>query len=129
MVAENDVPVVNVSLSGPPNAILTAAVNAFVKRGHALIAAVGNDGPAAGIEYPAGYPGVVGVTSVDANHVIQLEANRGADVAFAATGVDVPAATLNGRHSTMTGTSFAAPIVAARFALLMSRAAQDPCPR
>jgi hypothetical protein len=122
--AANDVPVVNVSLSGPPNAILAAAVKAFVKRGNVLVAAVGNDGPAAGIEYPAGYPGVVGVTSVDANHGIQLEANRGADVAFAATGVDVPVATLNGRHTSMTGTSFAAPIIAARFALLVSHA--DP---
>jgi hypothetical protein len=122
--AANNVPVANVSLSGPPNAILAAAVNAFVKRGHVLVAAVGNDGPAAGVEYPAGYPGVVGVTSVDTNHAVQREANRGADVAFAATGVDVSVATLNGRHTTMTGTSFAAPVVAARFALLVSRA--DP---
>ena len=122
--AANDVPVVNVSLSGPPNAILAAAVNAFVKRGHVLVAAVGNDGPAAGVEYPAGYPGVVGVTSVDDNHAVQLEANRGVDVAFAATGVDVTVATLNGRHTSMTGTSFAAPIVTARFALLVSHA--DP---
>ncbi|HTW36438.1 MAG TPA: S8 family serine peptidase [Rhizomicrobium sp.] len=122
--AANEVPVVNVSLSGPPNAILAAAVNAFIERGHVLVAAVGNDGPAAGIEYPAGYPGVVGVTSVGADHAIQLEANRGADVAFAATGVDVPVATLNGRHASMTGTSFAAPIVTARFALLVTRA--DP---
>jgi hypothetical protein len=122
--AANNVPVANVSLSGPPNAILAAAVNAFVKRGHVLVAAVGNDGPAAGVEFPAGYPGVVGVTSVDTNHTVQLEANRGADVAFAATGVDVPVAALNGRHTAMTGTSFAAPVVAARFALLVSRA--DP---
>lgn len=122
--AANNIAVVNVSLSGPPNAILAAAVNAFVKRGHVLVAAVGNDGPAAGIEYPAGYPGVVGATSVDANHAVQLEANRGADVAFAATGVDVPVAGLNGRHTTMTGTSFAAPIVTGRFALLVPRA--DP---
>jgi Subtilase family len=118
--AANDVPVVNISLSGPPNAILSAAVNAFIKRGHVLVAAVGNDGPAAGIEYPAGYPGVVGVTSVDGSHAIQLEANRGTDVAFAATGVDIPVATPGSRHTSMTGTSFAAPVVAARFALLVS---------
>jgi len=122
--AANDVPVTNVSLSGPDNAVLAAAVNAFVKRGHVLVAAVGNDGPAAGTEYPAGYPGVVGVTAVDEHHAVQLEANRGADVAFAAEGVDVPVAALNDRHTTMTGTSFAAPIVTARFALLVPRA--DP---
>jgi len=115
--AANDVPVVNVSLSGPPNAILAAAVNAFVKRGHVLVAA-------AGVEYPAAYPGVVGVTSVDGDRKIQLEANRGPDVAFAATGVDVEAATLKDRTESVTGTSFAAPIVAGRFALLVPHA--DP---
>ena len=119
--AQNNVPVANVSLSGPPNAILSAAVNAFLRRGHVLVAAVGNDGPAAGVEYPAGYPGVAGVTAVDDKHGIQLEANRGADVAFAARGVEVSAASLHDRHDTVTGTSFAAPIVAARFALLMPR--------
>ena len=119
--AANDVPVTNVSLSGPDNAILAAAVNAFVRRGHVLVAAVGNDGPAAGTEYPAGYPGVVGVTAVDEHHAVQLEANRGTDVAFAAEGVDIPVAALNDRHTTMTGTSFAAPIVTARFALLVPR--------
>lgn len=120
--AANDVPVANVSLAGPANAILAAAVKAFVQHGHVLVAAVGNDGPAAGVEYPAGYPGVAGVTSVDGRYAIQLDANRGPDVAFAARGVGVSAAVLNGRHDTVTGTSFAAPIVAARFALLMPHA-------
>jgi len=120
--AENDVPVVNVSLSGPPNAILAAAVNAFVNRGRVIVAAVGNDGPAAPVEYPAGYPGVAGVTSVDDRQQIDLEANRGPDVAFAARGVDVPAATIHGSHDSVSGTSFATPIVTARFALLLSHA-------
>ena len=119
--AANDVPVVNISLAGPPNAILAAAVNAFVKRGHVLVAAVGNDGPAAGVEYPAGYPGVVGVTAVDGQHAVELEADRGSDVAFAALGVKVSAAIPNGGHASMTGTSFAAPVVASRFALLVPR--------
>jgi hypothetical protein len=119
--ADNNVAVANVSLSGPPNAILGAAVSAFLKRGHVLVAAVGNDGPAAGVEYPAGYPGVAGVTAVDNQHGVELEANRGPDVAFAARGVDVSAASLHDRHESVTGTSFAAPVVAARFALLIPR--------
>jgi hypothetical protein len=118
--AENDVPAVNVSLSGPPNAILAAAVNAFVNRGRVIVAAVGNDGPAAPVEYPAGYPGVAGVTSVDDRQQIDVEANRGPDVAFAARGVDVPSATIHGSHDSVSGTSFAAPIVTARFALLLA---------
>lgn len=127
--AANDVPVVNISLAGPPNAVLAAAVNAFQQRGHVLVAAVGNDGPAAGAEYPAGYPGVVGVTAVDDRHAVELEANRGADVAFAALGVGIRVATVNGNYASMTGTSFAAPIVAARFALLVQTGDPDAVAR
>ena len=123
--AGKDVAVVNISLAGPPNMLLAAAAKAFVNRGHILVAAVGNEGPAAPMLFPAGYPGVVGVTSVDANRAIQIDANRGADVAFAAHGVDVRAAGLKGRYESVTGTSFAAPVVAARFAMLMARTA-DP---
>ena len=43
--AQNNVPVANISLAGPPNIILEAAVKAFLKRGHIIVAAVGNDGP------------------------------------------------------------------------------------
>lgn len=117
--AQKRVAVVNISLSGPPNALLGAATEAFVKRGHVLVAAVGNDGPAAPERYPAAYPGVVGVTSVDSARDIQLDANRGGDVAFAARGVQVRAAALSGGYADVTGTSFAAPVVAARFAVLV----------
>lgn len=120
--AGQGVPVVNISLAGPPNALLGAAVRAFVRRGHVLVAAVGNDGPAAPLRYPAAYPGVIGVTSVDARRNIQLDANRGADVMFAARGVDVRVAAPKGGFDTVTGTSFAAPIVAARFAGLLQEA-------
>ncbi|MDR3527866.1 MAG: S8 family serine peptidase [Rhizomicrobium sp.] len=119
--ASKDVPVSNISLAGPPNLILAAAVAAFVRSGHILVAAVGNDGPAAPERYPAAYAGVVGVTSVDAQRAIQMDANRGADVAFAARGVDVRAAKLAGGYTVLTGTSYAAPLVAARFAVLMPR--------
>ncbi|HEY5236750.1 MAG TPA: S8 family serine peptidase [Rhizomicrobium sp.] len=121
--ASNDVPVANISLAGPPNVILEAATKAFLKRGHVIVAAVGNDGPAAPIEFPAGYAGVAGVTSVDRDRKIQIDANCG-DVSFAALGVDVRAAIPNNGRADMTGTSFAAPVVAVRFALLMKRA--DP---
>ena len=119
--AANNVPVANVSLAGPPNALLAAAVAAFVKRGHVLVAAVGNDGPAAPAKYPAAYPGVIGVTSVDAERNVQLDANQGDDVVFAARGVDVRAAAPKGHYQSITGTSFAAPFVAARFALMMNK--------
>ena len=120
--ASEHVPVVNISLAGPPNLLLAAATAAFVRRGHVLVAAVGNNGPAAPQRFPAAYPGVVGVTSVDEHRAIQIDANRGADVAFAARGVGVRAAALQHDYTEVTGTSFAAPVVAARFAQLVPRA-------
>ncbi|WP_425998485.1 S8 family serine peptidase [Caulobacter sp. DWR1-3-2b1] len=43
--AASRAPVVNISLVGPPNAALAAAVRALSARGCLLVAAVGNDGP------------------------------------------------------------------------------------
>jgi hypothetical protein len=118
----NQVAVVNISLAGPPNAILQAAVKAFSRGGRVIVAAAGNDGPAAPVEYPAGYAGVVAVTSVDERFNIQLDANQGAYIAFAASGVDRRVAKSGGGHTTVTGTSYAAPQVAVRFAVLLRQA-------
>lgn len=119
--AQNNVPVINVSLSGPKNALVDAAIKALVARGHIVVAAVGNDGPAVAVSYPAAYDGVVAVTSVDGGGKIQLDANRGPQVMFAAEGVDVPAAKPGSGFAKLTGTSFAAPVVAANFAALLAK--------
>ena len=121
--AQRGVVVVNASIAGPPNALLAAAVRSFVATGHVLVAAAGNGGPAAAPAYPAGYDGVIGVTSVDSQHHVQLDASRG-NVSFAALGVGVRAAALDVDYRTYTGTSFAAPVVAAHFATLV--ASPDP---
>ncbi|HEX4270206.1 MAG TPA: S8 family serine peptidase [Rhizomicrobium sp.] len=118
--AQNHVPVTNISLAGPANALLAAAVKAFVASGHVLAAAVGNDGPAAPARFPAAYEGVFGVTSVDATGHLEIDANRNA-VRFAARGIDVRAAALPRGYASVTGTSYAAPAVAAGFARLLDR--------
>jgi len=104
--------VINVSLVGPPNRALQAAVEATIARGVVVVAAVGNDGPAAGPLYPAAYQGVVGVTGVDARDRVLPEAGRGAHVDFAAPGADFSAAGPRGGYTRIRGTSYAAPIVA-----------------
>ena len=117
--AEKNVPVINISITGPKNALLEAAIRAAIAHGHIIVAAAGNDGPAAPVKYPAAYDGVVAVTSVDAKHKVQLDANRGPQIAFAARGVDVRVAQPGAKYGAVTGTSFASPLVAGRFAELM----------
>lgn len=118
--AENGVAVTNISLAGPNNALLAAAVKAFVTSGHVLVAAVGNDGPAAPPNFPAAYYGVIGVTSVDAGKKLEIDANHNA-VRFAALGVGIRAASLPRGYADMTGTSYAAPAVTAQLAAMMGK--------
>jgi hypothetical protein len=122
---DEDVPVINISITGPKNALLEAAVRAAHERGHVIVAPVGNDGPAVPVKYPAAYDGVVAVTAVDDRGRVQIDANRGQAVAFAAPGVNIRAAQLSDEYASLTGTSFASPIVAARFAELIA----EPSPQ
>jgi subtilisin family serine protease len=110
--AKNEVPVINVSLVGPPNALLARIISQLVARGHSIVAAVGNDGPAAPPLYPAAQPEVIAVTAVDRNHKVLLEAGRGRFVDFAAQGADIEAAVPPRDIAAVRGTSYAAPIVA-----------------
>ena len=117
------VQVVNMSLAGPPNEVLAAVIEDLWARGVVIVAAVGNDGPASRPLYPAGYPTVVAVTAVDRKNQIYRWANQGAQVKFAAWGVGESVAQDKGGYYEESGTSFAAPIVAARLAQLMEKGA------
>lgn len=107
------VPVVNISLVGPANRTLAQVVRRASARGMLLVAAVGNDGPAAAPLYPAAYPEVIAVTGVDSRGQVLPEACRGPHVAFAAPGSEMAVASLGAELATTArGTSFAAPLVA-----------------
>jgi subtilisin family serine protease len=120
--ARQDVGVINISLVGPSNAALARAVAAMQARGHVLVAAVGNDGPAAPPLYPASYPGVVGVSGVDRRGRPLPEAARGPQVMFAAPGSQMASAVPGSPpYRQVRGTSYAAPIVAALLAKRLPR--------
>jgi subtilisin family serine protease len=120
--AREEVGVINLSLVGPPNQALERMVAAMVARGHLLVAAVGNDGPAAAPLYPASYPGVVGVTAVDRRGQPLPEAARGPQVQFAAPGNHMLSASPGEPpYRPVRGTSYAAPIVAGLLAPALAR--------
>ena len=128
--SKRGVGVVNLSLVGPANATLGRMVAAMVARGHLLVAAVGNDGPAAPPLYPASYPGVVGVSGVDRQGRPLPEAARGPQVMFAAPGSQmVSAAPGAPPYRQVRGTSFAAPIVAALLARSLPQPDRDAAAR
>lgn len=115
--AARRVAVTTISLVGPDNKLLAAAVAAAQRKGMLIVAAVGNDGPAAPPAYPASYRGVLAVTGVDARARVLPEAGRALHVDFAAPGDAVRAATGPASIERLRGTSFAAPLVAGRLAL------------
>lgn len=114
--AERGVAVTTISLVGPDNKLVAAAVSRAQQRGMLIVAAVGNDGPAAPPAYPASYKGMFAVTGVGDGNRALPEAGRALRVDFAAPGANVLAATGATATGRVRGTSFAAPLVAGRLA-------------
>ena len=117
--AGTGVSVINMSLAGPPNRVLEAAVDAIAREGIVVTAAVGNDGPTVAPRYPAAYATVVGITAVDAENRVYPYANRGRGVTFAAPGVRIDVASADGGYGKESGTSLAAAYAAGTFARAM----------
>lgn len=110
---KEDVSLINMSLAGPDNRVLAAVIAKVIDQGKAIVAAAGNEGPAAPPLYPAAYPQVISATAVDEDARVYRWANRGEHVDFAAYGVSVLTARGGGDFGRESGTSMAAPIVSA----------------
>lgn len=121
-----DIGVVNLSFTGPDNAVLKTIVDAALAKDMILVAAAGNAGPNADPLFPAAYEGVVAVTAVDSRSRVYRRANAGDHVDFAAPGVQLwtAASVSGGRYRS--GTSYAAPFVSA--ALAAARASSPEAP-
>jgi len=118
--------VISISLVGPDTPLVARAIAAVQRQGVHIVAAVGNDGPAAPPAYPASYPGVIAVTAVDGRGRALIEAGRAAHLDYAAPGADMLAASADGVWRKVRGTSYAVPFVAARAAAALGRGAVIP---
>jgi len=111
----NDVNVVNISLSGPPNKVLESALDVATEKGLIIVAAVGNQGQNSEPQFPAAYQSVLAATAVDVDGDIYKNAVRGNHVDFSAPGVDVYIKMAD-QDKYISGTSIAAPFLTAAIA-------------
>ena len=117
--ADNGARIVNLSLGGPgSSATLASAVNYAVSKGVILVAAAGNDGML-GVSYPAAYPQVVAVGSIDSDLQPSYFSNYGPQIDIWAPGSAILSLRLDGTYGTGSGTSFAAPYVAGAQAIYL----------
>lgn len=115
--ADNGAQIINLSLAGPQfSQIMADAVAYATARGVTVIAAAGNSG-IEGAGYPAAFPAVIAVGSVDPDLQRSDFSNYGANVDIFAPGRDILTTSITGDYEVMTGTSFAAPHVAGIAAL------------
>lgn len=119
--------VLNMSFGTPDSAIEAAVpkphadvVDYASRRGCILVAASGNSGVRE-IYWPAGFETVVAVGSVGPENRPSAFSTTGNHVALCAPGERIATASIDG-YQVATGTSFAAPFVAAAATLLVSRA-------
>jgi len=113
--------VINMSFAGPTDPMMRDMIEKADARGIVLIAAVGNAGPNSPPLYPAAYSDVIGVTATDEDDKLLPIANRGAQVAVAAPGVDIIAPAPDGNYQVTSGTSMAAAHASGIAALLLAR--------
>ena len=121
--------VINMSFAGDANAVVALALRRVTDGRTVVVAAVGNNGPAAPTAFPAAEPGVIGVTAVDNHSEVYADANRGDYVDFAAPGVRIWTPGPAAAGSYHTGTSFAVPFVTAAFAVRLAGGAEPDADR
>jgi type VII secretion-associated serine protease mycosin len=100
------------------------AIRYALSRDVVVVAAAGNENQSnPGVtSYPAAYPGVLAVASVDADGRPSAESNRGSWVGIAAPGQELTTlASGGGGYTVVTGTSFATAVVAGTAALVRAK--------
>lgn len=109
----------NLSVGGPPDKLLSRLVDEAGRRGHILIAAAGNDGSTGPARHPAALDNVIAVTAVDAREDLYSQATRGGFIDLAAPGVEITATAPRDQVRVVSGTSLAAAYVTGTVALLL----------
>jgi subtilisin family serine protease len=115
--ADNGAKVITLSLTVPETTDINDALDyAYNQKDVFIDCAAGNNGSS--VSYPARRPEVVAVASTDHNDRRSSFSNPGSELEVAAPGTDIRSTQPNDSYGISSGTSFAAPYVAALAALI-----------
>lgn len=113
-----DIQVVNMSFGSEVlNSVKAEAVRKLKASGKLLVASSGNDGNAT-YNYPASCEGVISVGAINADGQVSDFSNRNSQVDLCAPGEEVCTTDARGNYAYVSGTSYAAPLVAGAAAVL-----------
>ena len=116
---EEKIQILNLSLGTTSDvAAFKDAIQRAASAGITLVAAAGNNGSS--VNYPAAYPEVIAVSATDENNNLASFSSRGSAIDLAAPGVSIYSSYKRNGYATLSGTSMAAPHVAAALALLLN---------
>ena len=115
--------VLSLSLGSPaPDPDIHLALVSAINKGKFVITAAGNEGPDLDtVGYPAGYPEMVAVGSIDRRQRLSRFSSRGRQVDVVAPGDEITSCYPPRGFATLSGTSMATPFVSGVVALMLSK--------
>jgi subtilisin family serine protease len=117
--ANEGVDVINASLgANEQSRAVRTATDYAQSRGVVIMAAGGNAGPNGVVRYPAGFPGVLGISAVGESGALAPFSTRGPHIDLSAPGTDILSTTLGGRWTWDSGSSMATAHVSGLAALV-----------
>jgi hypothetical protein len=118
---QKKVQVINLSLGGPREKLVTRLIDEGAGRGIVVVAAAGNNGPQGQPDFPAALPNVVSVTAVDAKEQLYAYATQGEFIDLAAPGVEIVSTSPGGKLLVSSGTSLASAFVTGVVSLVLQQ--------
>jgi hypothetical protein len=115
--------IISMSLGGTQgNSVLKSAVDYAISKGCFVIAAAGNSGYSGSdtVKYPANYPEVIAVASIEKDEDPSRFSSGGDNVDIAAYGDGNFSTYKNNTYATLRGTSMATPVVSGLVALILT---------
>jgi len=117
---ENNAQVLNMSMSADQSSpAMRDALEVAYAAGVLVVASAGNEGEPQ-VSFPAAYPHVIAVTSVEQNNRKSTYANCGQQIGVVAPGTGIRSTYVNGGYASWSGTSFAAPFASGEAALVFA---------